>query len=323
VGKTYYSLWQNPTYPEDQGMSVPEMEAAARAASMARAQSPGPLTCVIDGTWSVDNPFHADDFATCMQYRHQNVVADGAPWTYWQLVDGPLIGPRPPVPPLPVGLLDWQLRTSAGYVPPGVQIPVIPPPPPGSLPRLWAVRAGPVDTDRSMGVSFEGCSIIINVASSVIWPLVAPFATRLTFIGSFTIEHCYIGTNLPGMGYFATTMHPVTFNGGNKGVTVSLDDSGNFIPTVSDDMPFGLDGTNSLWVTFFLDPNGDGILGETTQREWAFFFIPAATLPTADIGSGNEFDLPGVTYVPSMGGAGLFSIEGLYDQSQLVAKPSA
>src|SRR5215467_814690 len=117
--KTYFDPWQNPTYPQDVGISEDEVARRARAASMARAQSPGPLTCQIDGTWSLDDPFHADPFRTCMDFRHLNVIGDDQPWTYWQLADGALIGPKIPIPPLPIGLLDWQVRAYAGKVPAG------------------------------------------------------------------------------------------------------------------------------------------------------------------------------------------------------------
>ena len=76
MSKTYAWPWQNPSYPEDRDMTVDEMEAYARAASLARAQSPNPLVCKIDGLWSLDDPFHAHDFNTCMSYRHAHVVGE-------------------------------------------------------------------------------------------------------------------------------------------------------------------------------------------------------------------------------------------------------
>lgn len=103
--------FQNPSYPQDQDMTPEEMEAGARAASMARAQSPNPLTCLIEGVWSSTDQFHTHPFDECMAYRHDNVVGDNEPWTYWQLLDGPLIGPATPLP-LPVGLRDWVLRAT-------------------------------------------------------------------------------------------------------------------------------------------------------------------------------------------------------------------
>src|SRR5215475_14003229 len=116
--------FQNPSYPQDQDMTPDEMAEAARAASMARAQSPNPLTCVIEGVWSSVDQFHAHPFNECMDYRHNNVIADGAPWIYWQLLDGPLIGPATPIPDLPGGIRDWVSR--ARVEPPKPLPPVIP-----------------------------------------------------------------------------------------------------------------------------------------------------------------------------------------------------
>src|SRR4030095_5104715 len=88
------------------------MQAGARAAAMARAKSPNPLTCLIEGVWSSVEPLHTHDFNECMTYRHANVVADNDPWTFWQLLDGPLIGPGRPIPDLPEGLRDWVFRAT-------------------------------------------------------------------------------------------------------------------------------------------------------------------------------------------------------------------
>src|SRR5262245_56339076 len=107
--KTYFAPYQNPTYPEDQDLTPAEMEQGARAASMARAQSPNPLTCQLEGVWSTDVPFHTHGFQECMDFRHRNVIGDDDPWTFWQNIDGPLIGPKPPPPSIPAGMTDWQV----------------------------------------------------------------------------------------------------------------------------------------------------------------------------------------------------------------------
>src|SRR6516225_6653228 len=102
MAKTYFDPWQNPTYPQDVGLTDDEVAAGARAASLARAQSPGPLACQIDGTWSVDDPFHHDPYQVCMDFRYRNVIGVNDPWTFWQLADGPLLPPKSPIPPMPL-----------------------------------------------------------------------------------------------------------------------------------------------------------------------------------------------------------------------------
>jgi hypothetical protein len=334
--KSYFAPWQNPLYPQDQWMTTDEIEQAARAASMARAQSPGPLTCLIDGTWSVDDPMHADDFVTCMQYRHQNVVADGDPWTYWELVDGPLIGPRPPVPLLPVGLEGWQIRAFAGDLPPGFFPPPNPlppiPPNPKPIPRVWAVRAssgvGTPPVFPSGHAGWNGWTANIGVNPWVITKGLAipAFATRLTLCGSFTVQACYMGVIDPKNNLFATRMYQFTFNGklsddgvtfipGDTFATANLDDTGNFIPLVTDPLPVGFDGTSGFYISLYFDPSGNGAVGENPGAGgWVTKSIQGNH--AAEIDKSNLFMFGNNVAVA------VLTIEGLYDQSQLPKPPS-
>ena len=58
--------WQNPLYPRDAALTVPQMEAEARADTLQRAQSPGILLCLLDGADSVSELNHPHTFSECM-----------------------------------------------------------------------------------------------------------------------------------------------------------------------------------------------------------------------------------------------------------------
>jgi len=208
-------------------MSADEIARGARAASLQRAQSPANLICKLDGSWSQDHPFHADSFYSCMNYRHQNVIGDQDPWTFWQEIDGPLPGPKQPVPPLPVGLMDWQVRALAGAPPVGVMPPIPPPaPPPGGtpsdvVPRVWTIMTqstwppmvqkvdanGNLVYDNSgnpvlvqnpatlpyIGGGWNGYSWSVFYDASTISPLIAPYDMRITIVGSYTLDKFFIG----------------------------------------------------------------------------------------------------------------------------------
>jgi hypothetical protein len=279
VKKTYFDPWQNPTYPQDQDLTDDEVGALARQASLARAQSPGPLTCQIDGTWSLDDQFHHDSYQLCMDFRHRHVIGDNEAWTFWQLVDGPLIGPKPPVPPLPVGLMGWQTRTVAGVdVPPGTAIPIVPPTQPGAAARVWAMRAqmsglnttwtavtdsfgnpitnkwgnpvyawnapSPTGSDNGYNGLTVACIMIPNYGGII--PVKAAYATRITLIGSFTLGSLYMGTRdiaHDPTGLSATNMHQFTF---------WTDDQGNPLSDPNDPK-----GSHNPFVKAIMDDQGN------------------------------------------------------------------
>src|SRR5262252_1451132 len=262
--KTYFDPWQNPTYPQDVGMTDDEVAVGARAASLARAQSPGPLTCQIDGTWSLDDPLHADNFQTCMQFRHQHVIGDDEPWTYWQLIDGPLIGPRPPVPNPPIELIDWAVRAHAGTVPAGSQIPVIPPVQAGAGARVWSVFAAtPNYTDPSLPFTkqpgWNGWNLTMWVNPLGMWPLKGSYALRLTFQGQFRLSSLYVGVPIPDQIWLVAAQHQMTFDNGNTTGFAQMDDLGNFLDLVTDPLPIGLDCSNGLYISMYFDSDGGGI----------------------------------------------------------------
>jgi hypothetical protein len=240
MGKTYFDPWQNPTYPQDVGLTDDEIAAGARAASLQRAQSPGPLTCQIDGTWSLDDQFHHDPYSVCMDFRYRHVIGVNDPWTFWQLPDGPLLPPKSPIPPLPLGLLDWQVRAYAGTIPAGTEVPIIPPTKPGAPARVWArrIQANPglsqqldtngvpmfdqlgnpimVPNDPAMTGKFAGwngwtfANAIVN-DPSVLGVTAAAYATRITLVGSFKIDGLYMGTMDSAQWMLATVMHRFQF----------------------------------------------------------------------------------------------------------------
>lgn len=344
-------------------MTPEEMESSARAASMARAQSPGPLTCQIDGTWSVDDPFHHDPYQACMDFRHRNVVGDDQPWTHWQLIDGPLIGPKPPIPPLPVGLRDWQIRVTAGTIPAGSAIPIIPPPLPGTLPRVWAVRTqvntgtydtGNVDVDGNpimatnppamdgRQAGWNGWTFAILIYTDDIVPTAAAFATRVTLVGSFTLDSLYMGTVDPNSPFAATNFHRFQFwvdadgyyiaNDPNhtnpdgqlsNKVIASMDDMGNFIPVVTEPLGVGFDATNGWIISGYFTSDGNGIVGSGSQGlngSWYSYadqiFDEFGNAFSQDSAANIDKNTYSYTYYAS---TAVLMIEGFYDPAQVPA----
>src|SRR5215831_14332134 len=82
---------QNPLYPADKDLTEEEMYAQARTRSMARAQSPGELMCIIDDVSSLDQPVPVHDqvhgYEELMDWRYNHVIDPQDPWTYWMLYD--------------------------------------------------------------------------------------------------------------------------------------------------------------------------------------------------------------------------------------------
>jgi hypothetical protein len=316
--KAYYFPYQNPTYPENQDATTEEIERAARAASLARARSPNPLICALEGVWSIDDPLHAHPFRECMEYRHQHVVGDNEPWTYWQLLDAPLLPPKTPLPPLPVGLKDWQLRAIAGEIAvPGAPLPPVPPPKPGpdgEPTRVWTVRAQvpPAPTiaaPTAISTGWNGYSFTLWISPSVISPLDGGLATRLTLMGSFTLDALYIGTvdYSDPTGYTMANMQRFTFGGGTSwDGTATMDEFGQFIPLVTDPLEVPIDGSQSIVITGYFNAANDGVVGSAFgEVGWEGNWISGDN--TADAYRGiyeGSFD----------GSLAVIILEGLYDQ---------
>ena len=332
MAKTYFGKYQNPTYPEDQDMTAAEIEAGAREASMARAQSPNPLTCVIEGVWSTDEPFHTHSFAQCMEYRHKNVIGDDDPWIYWQNIDGPLIGPKPPPPSIPVGMTDWQVRAAAGkdVLEPPEPPPEVPPPPSGQT-QVWVVRtqvnAGTFDDGTGVQVpntpemnfvapGWGGWTFAVWISPDVIKPLLPGLATRVTVVGSFIIDSLYLGeTDLEANpdGWIAKNWQRFTFDGGWQAVA-TMNDDGSFNPLRTDPLPIGFDATNGFWLSGYINPNGDGIVGgRENEPGWGSYYDESNEDTSANPDKS--------TYTIAMdmeGSVVILMIEGFYNSGDLI-----
>jgi hypothetical protein len=113
---------QNPIYPDDRFLTDDQVKAKSRAGTLLRAISPGELICVIDGTDipgaapgpAGDPNSHLHSTADFMQWRHDHVVGDQDPWTYYLLFDqwAQLYQAPPPIIPPPPPPTDWQYRAS-------------------------------------------------------------------------------------------------------------------------------------------------------------------------------------------------------------------
>jgi hypothetical protein len=311
--KTYGWPYQNPSYPEDRDMTVDEMEIAARAASMARAQSPNPLICAIDGAWSSDVPFHAHGFLECMNYRHRNVIGDDAPWTFWQTMDVAQFVPAVPEPALPIGLDGWLVRAVAGDIPLGSTLPPIPPAQPG-VTRQWVIMASVDPATMFKVAGWQGYTFAQYISGAGVSPHVAGYALRVTLLGSFTINSLYIAAVDPTNPALGTRNHQFLFNGQNSGVA-TMDDAGNFIPLVTDELPIGIDATNGFWISGYFDPGGEGIVGESAQMG-ANFAVAYADNKSGDLSA----ELDKSQYTGALAGCAVtfLMLEGLFDPVQLL-----
>lgn len=217
--------YQNPLYPADNDLTIPQMEALARDRSMTRARSPGELRCIIDSVSSLNVPEHTHTYFECMNYRHLNVIGDDDPWNYWMLYD------------------DWAARQPGEpYPPPPV------PPPVGWYP---SARLNPTGISYFDHIVYIGGFSFYTEIDPAHVRVDGGISTRVTFQGvSFTIYEAYIGPILtPGI---ALTLHQLTFNG-QPSVTVS----GYNFETVSDPLPFGLDGSHGLHVSGYIITEAD------------------------------------------------------------------
>jgi len=322
MARHFYDPWQGPTYPDDQDVTEAEKEALARAASMARAQSPGPLVCQIDGTWSIDDQFHADPFKVCMDFRRRMVVADNDPWTYWQTIDGPLMPPKQPTPPLPDGIMDWQVRAVAGDVPSGVVVP-IPPPQPG-VTRVWATIAQVVTDATGMPqmdgteAGWNGWTFAVYIDPSAIKPLTPAYALRLTLVGSFTLTSLLIAPADPGNTWLAlnATMYPLAFGGEASGTATMDPITGLFNPLVTDPLTVSIDPSSGLWIAGYFDAAGDGLVGSrTTNPGWGSYYAEGNWPGWVD--DNGNIDFSWYTYDTFENAIVVLMVEGLFDPVQL------
>jgi hypothetical protein len=317
MAKTAYWPWQNPTWPENRDLTAEDMEAMAREASMARAQSPNPLVCKIDGKWSIDDQFHHHGFNECMDYRHANVIGDDEPWTSWWLIDDASISPKGPIPPVPIGMSDWNLRASV--IDPTVNLPPsqIPPPTTPSQ-KTWQLRAQPYygvltvpnNYDTWSG-GWNGYTLAVQVVSSALAIIDPGFAIRLTLLGTCTINKLFIGPCSSDGDWIASALYQMTFNGGNATVT---SDGNNAI--ITDPLEVAIDSSNGFIITFYIDPGGDGTLagstvaypsGDPISPGWSLRYV------IGDLADNpNKSDLSVYTSSPVLSVMLVLDIEGLY-----------
>jgi hypothetical protein len=233
--------YQNPVYPPD--MPIPEMEQIARDAAMARAQSPGERVCLIDEATALENPTHTHPYDECMNYRHDHVVADSDPWTYWQLLDqvvSKFMAIPPPPPPPPVG---WNSRARVNES--GISI--MDGTSPGWQGFTWAtmigasrIKLGPGNQSR---VTIQGLALIGPV---YLCPIAAP-----------------------AKPFMANIIYPLTFNGGQGLVVPQPPD---YVAT-SDPLPHGLDLPNGVMIYSYVPDVAPGqptgyIGHRNTEQDW-------------------------------------------------------
>ena len=230
--------FQNPLYPQDAGLTDDEFNAKARATSLMRAQSPGLLVCQIDETTSIDDPTHADDFATCMAFREANVIGDQEPWTYWELFDVWAAAQPPIVPvPEPVPLAGWY-----------------------PVARINPAGISQMDNfGAAAGVTFA------TVIAPAAFIMTAGSQVRLRLSGNFTFSDCVIG---PAGGnsnpWVAQALYPLTFGGQNQATIPPGMNSANYFDPygelVSDPLPQSMDFTQGVHVAFYC------VSGNITRR---------------------------------------------------------
>lgn len=230
-------------------MPIPEMEVMARQVSMARAQSPGERVCLIDEAFSLENPGHTHPFDECMNYRHDHVVGDDEPWTYWQLLDQVVtryMASPPPPPPPPV---DWNARARVN--PSGIS--VMDGTSQGWQNFTWATMIGA--SKISLGPGSQ---------------------TRVKLQGLCQFQAIYIGPILaPDKPFVASAVYQLTFNGGKGAAVPSPPD---YVIT-TDPIPHGFDLPNGVMIYGYISDVAPGqptaYLGHRTSEpdwysRWAF-----------------------------------------------------
>jgi hypothetical protein len=259
-----------------------------------------------------------------MAYRHANVVGDNEPWTYWQEIDGPLIPAKPPIPPLPTGLVDWQLRAVAGAenLPPGTSLPPVPPAQ-GGVTRVWSVMT-PISTGGispamdGLSSGWNGWTFALFIEPASINPLLAPYALRLTLMGSFKIDGLYIGLPDPTNDFFAIKpMAQFTFNGSST-ATATMNSDGSFNPLVTDELDVSLDPTSGFWISGYFDPAGDGnVATRSSDLNWSFTYVEGDDASDVDKTLVGDETGNGWYQFGGIGSLGILQLEGLFDPLQL------
>lgn len=225
-------IHQNPLYPRDRNLTPDEFNAMVRASSFHRAQSPGERICQIDDTSTDLEPVVAHDatheYSEVMDYRHNLVVADGAPWTYWQLYDvwaGMQHPPAPLPPPVP-RIVGWYPRVLIG--------------PRGGIPFM-----------SGQDPTWLGYTFATQILPQRIFPISNGTQTRVTIMGyPFGVNSLFIGP-IGSHQWLASQFFQLSFNG-----VFSANTHPDTMMLTSDPLPFGLDGSRGWIISGFVAGNG-------------------------------------------------------------------
>jgi hypothetical protein len=230
--------WQNPLYPRDAAMSVAEMEVMARSGSFHRAHSPGARICKVDYFASPDDPTHTHDYQTFMNFRHDHVVGDDDPWTFWLLYD------------------DWL----AIYVPPPVPIP--PKQPVGWFTRA-RVNPGGIQYMNGWTQGWTGYTFANVIGPSrFLKGFGTGTQTRIILQGDCVFGSVYIGP-ISEKPFVATALYRLTFGGSFSGTTGPQPDW----ELISDPLPQGIDTSNGLMISGYVSgPHLSGPVGWLRTR---------------------------------------------------------
>jgi hypothetical protein len=233
--------WQNPVYPPD--MPVDQMEAIAREAAFIRAQSPGQRVCLIDEATAIEYPTHTHPYDECMNYRHDHVVGDDEPWTYWQLYD----------------------QVATRFMAP----PAVPPPPPVGWNSRARVNERGISIMDGISSGWQGFTWATMIGASRI-KLGPGSNSRVTIMGNALIGPVYIGPIAePTKPFLASYVYALTFNGGQSLVTPQPPD---YVAT-SDPLPHGLDLPNGVMIYSYVPDVAPGqptaYLGtRNSEQDW-------------------------------------------------------
>jgi hypothetical protein len=243
-----FAPYQNPLYPPDQ--PIPDMERRAREVAMLRANSPGQRVCVIDNVTALENYGHTHPYQECMDYRHNNVIGDSDPWTYWQLIDQAVGRFMPPVWPLPpVRPVGWQ-----------------------TVCRVNAIGIPYMDgwSEGWQGFTFTN---IIGASRFQTGGFGLGSALRFTFQGQCLIGHIAVGPLLCGNPRVATALYPLLFGGSQ---TINIPTSQTI---TSDPFTTPIDVSNGLMISGYVADVSPGyptayLRTKTTEPDWFSLWIP-------------------------------------------------
>lgn len=238
---------QNPLYPRDKDLTIEQTDAMARECSMMRARSPGERVCKVDHIEDVDEPGHTHDYATFMQWRHDNVIGDQDPWAYWLTFDQWADFYHPPLPPAPQ------------------------PAPLGWFPRARVNPLG-IPTMNAQSGPWQGLTFVSLIGPSRFQKIGPGADTRVTFSGDYQVTNVFIGPMTP-IPWIASSLHSLTFGGALTGNTTWPTDQFPY-QLISDPLPMGIDATNGVLVSGFIigaraHPPNAILYYRTSEADWA------------------------------------------------------